>query len=82
MRHYAEHLRMEGFRVDYRKAPNFMFGLRLHKSECPLGAALRMTSSTYQGIEFQNQRAERLDIAFEVVQISKFQLGQFNPTLF
>lgn len=80
MRHYAEALRQDGYRVDYRQAPTFSAGLKAHLADHPADTMWTMAASHYAGRQFQQQKlADLLKTTVEVVPNSQFLVEQFNP---
>ena len=80
MRHYAEHLRAEGYEVDYVQAATFLDGLRAHLEEDQPVQMVTMAASEYDLRLFQNdQLADALGIPVSVVPNTQFLVGQHDP---
>ncbi|MCS6772661.1 MAG: cryptochrome/photolyase family protein [Thermoflexales bacterium] len=69
MRHFAEAMRAQGWRVDYRRAPTFLEGLKAHLAEHRPHRVLVMRPSTWQGAQFVESRLKQAlpDLALEVM---------------
>jgi len=80
MRHYAQWLEEQGYRVDYRQADTFMAGLRRHVRDHTPDRVLTMAASHYAGRTMQTGRlSAQLGMPVEVLPNSQFLVEQFNP---
>jgi deoxyribodipyrimidine photolyase-related protein len=80
MRHYRDELKEQGCRVDYRRAPDFLSGIRAHLSGRPADRLLTMASSDYRGRRFQEQSLPAgLTIPVEVLPNTQFLVGRYDP---
>jgi deoxyribodipyrimidine photolyase-related protein len=79
MRHYAELLRQEGFKVDYQQVPTFAQGFQSHVQEFNPEVIVSMACSSYQGRGFQQQLDQWLGIPVEIIPNNQFLVGRFNP---
>jgi deoxyribodipyrimidine photolyase-related protein len=79
MRHFAQALREQGWRVDYREADNFQTGLRDHLAEFQPQKLWMMESAEWELRQLQHQHASKFKIAVEIVKNSHFLVEQFPP---
>ncbi len=79
MRHFAESLRQQGWRVDYREAENFQQGLQAHLEEFQPEKLWMMESAEWQLRQLQRQHAAKLNLPIEVVKNSHFLVEKFAP---
>lgn len=79
MRHFAESLRQQGWRVDYREAENFQAGLQAYLAEFQPKKLWMMESAEWELRQLQHQHAGKLKIAVEIVKNSHFLVEQFAP---
>ncbi len=79
MRHYAAHLREQGYTVDLRQAPDFVSGLRDHLVETGSSALVTMAAADYDTRQMQQRLAEQLSVEVEVLPNSQFLVEQYPP---
>lgn len=79
MRHYAEALRRQGIRVDYRRAATTRQGLSAHLAEWQPAKMLTMAASEIGGRQFQRRLADSADMALVILTNTQFLVGQYDP---
>jgi deoxyribodipyrimidine photolyase-related protein len=77
MRHYAAHLRAQGYTVDYRQAHSMSDGLRNHIQTHQPTRILTMAASEYHAR--QHQHTLDLGVPVEVLPNQQFLVTQFDP---
>ncbi len=79
-RHYAEHLKAQGFTVDYRSAADVASGLRAHCEKYQPSHLLTMAASHYGLRQWQQHvAAEHLALPVEVLANAQFLTSEFDP---
>ncbi len=79
MRHYADHLRDQGYVVDYAKADTFMTGLRDHLQQHPADRLITMAASHHHGRALQADLGTALGMPVEVLPNTMFLVTQHDP---
>lgn len=80
MRHYAAALAEAGFAVDYRRAPDFLTGLRDHVAEHRPARLLTMAAAEEGARRLQREGlAPALGVPVEVLPNTQFLVGQHDP---
>lgn len=79
MRHFAESLQQQGWRVDYREADNFQAGLRDHLAEYQPQKLWMMESAEWELQQLQHQHASKLKLSVEIIKNSNFLVEQLAP---
>lgn len=79
MRHYAERLRSDGYKVDYRFSETIVDGLLAHIREYAPECLLTMAASDYQGRLYQHRLPDSLNLPVEVLPNTQFLVSEFDP---
>jgi deoxyribodipyrimidine photolyase-related protein len=80
MRHYAYHLREQGYSVDYIKAATFLDGLGQHVATWRPDRLFTMEASEWRGRRFQQTGlADALGIPTILLPNTQFLVGRFDP---
>lgn len=79
MRHYAALLRRQGYSVDYIRAGDVLEGLRRHTADFHPERIFCMAASEYQGRQFQEGLAGRLNLPVSLLPNTQFLCGSFDP---
>ena len=79
MRHYADHLRRQGYIVDYVKTETFKAGLKKHVIRNNSTELITMAAATYGGRCFQKNLEEVLEVPILALPNTQFLIGSYNP---
>jgi deoxyribodipyrimidine photolyase-related protein len=79
MRHYAQALHEQGFRVDYVHAPTFFDGLRQHVATHRSDILVTMEAAAYGERQQQRTLEQELHIPVDLLPNSQFLIGSCNP---
>lgn len=79
MRHYAQHLRDEGHKVDYIHAEDYLSGLRQHFETTKNSKLITMASADFYARGLQNRLADALNVEVELLDNQQFLVERFNP---
>ncbi|MFN2159752.1 MAG: cryptochrome/photolyase family protein [Anaerolineales bacterium] len=79
MRHIAEHLRMQGFRVDYRISPRTGEAILGHLKEFQPEAVIAMSASEFRGRIYQKNLEDKFGIPVIQLPNTQFLSGRFDP---
>ena len=80
MRHYAEELRAQGYKVDYIRAPSFLDGLQQHVAARLPDRFLAMEASEWRTRELQRDKLSgALGLPLTLLPNTQFLSGQFDP---
>ncbi|MGF1506624.1 MAG: cryptochrome/photolyase family protein, partial [Anaerolineae bacterium] len=74
-----DHLRDEGWQVDYRQAPPFTAGITAHLEEARSDGLITMAAADYPGRTYQQSLSERLGLPVTVLRNTQFQVERHNP---
>lgn len=79
MRHYAQTLQEDGFRVDYRAAPTTRSGISQHLEDYSPDAILTMAASEARGRRYQHNLESVFNLPTTVLPNTQFLSGRYNP---
>ncbi len=80
MRHYAERLQADGWRVEYIRASSFRAGLARHAEAWKPERVYTMAASEYRGRRFQQDGlAAAVGAPVKLVQNTQFLTGRYDP---
>jgi deoxyribodipyrimidine photolyase-related protein len=79
MRHYAEWLRAQGYRVDYCQAASMTDGLRAHVAAHQPARLLMMAAAEYPARQAQHSMSKRLGLPVDLLPNTQFLVGQYDP---
>lgn len=79
MRHYAEHLREQGFVVDYRVAEDMTSAIESHLENFHPESFFVMSASSVRGQRFQAHLENRLGIPIEILPNTIFLSNRYDP---
>lgn len=79
MRHFAQQLLSQGYRVDYRQASTFSKALREHIDTYQPDRLVTMAAASYNGRRFQENLSAHLRLPVDVLPNTQFLSGQFDP---
>jgi len=79
MRHYAEELKKDGYKVDLIDAENFTDGIQAHIEDHQPQKLYMMNASSFNGQQFQHSVAQQFGIDTEILPNAQFLCNRFNP---
>lgn len=79
MRHYRDALAAAGYRVDYRRADDFMAGLRAHLAEAAPARLVTMAAAEEPTRRLQQGLGAALGLPVDLLPNTQFLVGQHDP---